>query len=193
MQAAANLDNVATTKMTQIYICKQAAGAPLLAVQTAAVLEIVHSLLRLVRSPWHTTLIQVASRVIVLWPYTQSFKESQSHWSLYLMVASWGIVETVRYLFYAAKLVSDDPRAMPYPLFWLRYSLFMVLYPSGISGEVLQILTAFGSSEASPVWPFCLACCIGLSTSHVSFFFCFGSLVPQFKNVSGTTKIPYDH
>ena len=67
------------------------------------------------------------------------------------MVASWAVIEIVRYLFYAAKLVSDNPEAMPYPLFWLRYSLFMVLYPSGISGEVLQIITAFGAPDATPV------------------------------------------
>ena len=28
---------------------------------------------------------------------------------------------------------------VPYPLFWLRYSLFIVLYPSGISGELIQV------------------------------------------------------
>lgn len=31
---------------------------------------------------------------------------------------------------------------MPFPLFWLRYSLFAVLYPSGITGELLQVVKA---------------------------------------------------
>ncbi len=34
---------------------------------------------------------------------------------------------------------------IPFPLFWLRYSLFIVLYPSGISGELIQV-----GARASP-------------------------------------------
>lgn len=45
------------------------------------------------------------------------------------------MVEIPRYLFYALKEVQDK---VFFPIFWLRYSLFMVLYPSGISGELLQ-------------------------------------------------------
>ena len=65
------------------------------------------------------------------------------------MVASWSAIEIVRYVFYAFKLASD--KSMPYPLFWLRYSLFMVLYPSGITGEILQIVTATGDPAITPV------------------------------------------
>ena len=59
------------------------------------------------------------------------YKQCQQHWSLYLMAGSWALVEVPRYLFYAANLVM---KRVPYPLFFLRYNLFMVLYPSGITG-----------------------------------------------------------
>ncbi len=49
-----------------------------------------------------------------------------------LACASWALVEVPRYLFYALSLLD----AVPYPLFWLRYSLFAVLYPTGITGEL---------------------------------------------------------
>ena len=40
-----------------------------------------------------------------------------------------------------------------YPLFFLRYSLFMVLYPTGITGEVLQMTESLGYwKEAVPIW-----------------------------------------
>ena len=40
-------------------------------------------------------------------------------------------------MFYAAALVTGDAtKKTPYPLFWLRYSLFAVLYPTGITGEL---------------------------------------------------------
>lgn len=45
---------------------------------------------------------------------------------------SWACVEVPRYAFYALNLIN----AVPYPLFWLRYSLFAVLYPTGITGEL---------------------------------------------------------
>lgn len=67
------------------------------------------------------------------------------------MVGSWCVVEIVRYIFYAFKLVAKEPEKIPFPLFWLRYSLFMILYPSGITGEILQIFTAFSSADASPM------------------------------------------
>jgi len=43
---------------------------------------------------------------------------------------------------------------MPFPLFWLRYSLFMVLYPTGITGELLQALIGMGAhwKVANPLW-----------------------------------------
>jgi hypothetical protein len=106
-------------------------------VQTAAVLEILHSILRLVRSPVLSAIIQVSSRVLLLWPYTFRSKTAQQHWSLYLMVLSWCLVEVVRYIFYGLKALKID---VPKPFMWLRYSLFIVLYPSGILGEILQIL-----------------------------------------------------
>jgi very-long-chain (3R)-3-hydroxyacyl-CoA dehydratase len=66
-----------------------------------------------------------------------------------LACTSWGLVEVPRYLFYALNLLN----AVPYPLFWLRYrsvigihaflcvhkyfhSLFAILYPTGITGEL---------------------------------------------------------
>jgi very-long-chain (3R)-3-hydroxyacyl-CoA dehydratase len=60
---------------------------------------------------------------------------SQQHWAFSLMAASWAAVEVPRYGFYLASLLSG-PDGVPGWLTWLRYSLFMVLYPAGISGEI---------------------------------------------------------
>ena len=63
------------------------------------------------------------------------------------MIISWSLVEIFRYLFYAFALVSgDSTKKTPFPLFWLRYSLFAVLYPTGITGE----LTCFFSAAYDP-------------------------------------------
>ncbi|CAN0542147.1 unnamed protein product, partial [Scytosiphon promiscuus] len=37
----------------------------------------------------------------------------------------------------------------PYVLFFLRYSLFFILYPTGITGEVLTMLAGFPDLKVS--------------------------------------------
>jgi len=70
-----------------------------------------------------------------------------AQWGAGVMIISWSLVEIFRYLFYAFALVSgDSTKKTPFPLFWLRYSLFAVLYPTGITGE----LTCFFSAAYDP-------------------------------------------
>ena len=60
-----------------------------------------------------------------------------------LMILSWALVEVPRYLFYVFALITGDAtKKTPFPLFWLRYSLFAVLYPTGITGELTVFLAA---------------------------------------------------
>ena len=59
------------------------------------------------------------------------------------MILSWALVEVPRYLFYVFALITGDAtKKTPFPLFWLRYSLFAVLYPTGITGELTVFLAA---------------------------------------------------
>lgn len=132
-------------------------GPVLVAVQTAMLLEIGHSLLGLVPSPVIVVALQVLSRIFIVWGHLYWVPACQQHWSLFLILVSWGVTETVRYAFYFAALLGG----VPYPLFWLRYSLFMVLYPSGITGELLQTLVGMGHWHAAkPVW--CRLCALAL-------------------------------
>jgi very-long-chain (3R)-3-hydroxyacyl-CoA dehydratase len=127
---------------------------PLTYVQTAAVMEVVHSLVGLVRSPWVTVFMQVLSRVLLVWGYTRRFDVCQADWSLFLMVASWSVAEIPRYAFYVCAQFQES-HEIPSLLFFLRYSLFMVLYPTGISGESLQMYAFIKNAvavAADPVW-----------------------------------------
>ena len=74
----------------------------------------------------------VASRLVVLWGMVAIAPPAQVTPAFSLMAVSWASVEVPRYGFYLASLFG----AAPGWLTWLRYSLFMVLYPSGISGEI---------------------------------------------------------
>lgn len=114
----------------------------LVVAQVPALLEIVHAKIGFVRSPVRITAIQVGSRIAALWAFCFS-PNARVQWGAPLMVLSWALVEVPRYAFYMSALISGDAtKGTPYPLFWLRYSLFAILYPTGITGELTVFLTA---------------------------------------------------
>jgi very-long-chain (3R)-3-hydroxyacyl-CoA dehydratase len=80
----------------------------------------------------------VSSRLWLVWGINVLCPDSRYQLGFPLMVFSWGLVEVPRYSFYALNLYD----AVPSALFFLRYHLFMVLYPSGVAGEVLCMVSA---------------------------------------------------
>ncbi len=109
--------------------------------QGMAVLEVLHTILKWVKSPVGSTLAQVASRILVLvfinlylpvYPTATVFKAG-----LVIISFAWGITEMVRYSFYLLALLNKQPAA----LLWMRYTFFIGLYPTGVTGEWLILLT----------------------------------------------------
>jgi len=129
-------------------------------VQGAAVLEIAHAALGLVRSPMSRTLIQVFSRVAIVWgaqdplykyPFTPFPKpkgceltlesgpectEERNQQVIAVTLITWSIAELIRFSFYLFNTV--DPKIVPFPIIWLRYTGFIVLYPIGVAGEMIS-------------------------------------------------------
>jgi len=105
--------------------------------QGLAIMEIVHVLLRWVKSPIASTSAQVLSRLLVLaaidWAVTMQTLTHMSLVGILVVSFAWGITELVRYSFYASQLVSRTPKW----LLWMRYTFFIVLYPTGVTGEWL--------------------------------------------------------
>ncbi|OAY33474.1 very-long-chain (3R)-3-hydroxyacyl-CoA dehydratase PASTICCINO 2 isoform X1 [Manihot esculenta] len=122
---------------------------PLLLAQTAAVLEILHGLVGLVRSPITATLPQIGSRLYVTWGILYSFPEMRTHFLVSSLVISWSITEIIRYSFFGTK---EALGFAPSWLMWLRYSTFLLLYPSGISSEVGLIYFALPYIKKSEMY-----------------------------------------
>jgi len=130
-----------------------AASGPLVPVQWAMVLEIVHAVTGAVRSPAFTVFIQVMSRILVL-VVALVAPEAQQSWACGMMVLSWGLVEVVRYSFYLnALLTPKGTEGTMYPIFWLRYTLFAILYPTGITGECVTMWSALGTAGLAGALP----------------------------------------
>jgi very-long-chain (3R)-3-hydroxyacyl-CoA dehydratase len=106
--------------------------------QTAAILEIFHAIIGIVRSPVGTTITQVFSRVTVVWLILYKVPVSRSSIGVPMLLIAWSVTEVVRYSFYALSLI----KSVPHLLIWMRYTFFIVLYPLGASGEVITMLAA---------------------------------------------------
>ncbi|KAJ8255523.1 hypothetical protein COCON_G00193870 [Conger conger] len=111
---------------------------PLKFFQTGAIMEIMHCAIGIVPSSVVLTGFQVMSRVFLTWAVTHSVREIQNEDSVLLFVVAWTITEIVRYSFYTFTLLNH----LPYLIKWARYTLFIVLYPMGVSGELLTIHAA---------------------------------------------------
>ncbi|KAJ2338755.1 hypothetical protein IWW50_005400 [Coemansia erecta] len=121
-------------------------GYPLIYVQTGAALEVLHSLLGLVRSGAMTALMQVYSRLLLVWGtlYMFDYPEIRASPALALMVLAWSVTECVRYSHYALSLLDIEVPALLY----LRYTLFYGLYPAGVTGELLEMWAALPHAAA---------------------------------------------
>ncbi|KAJ0096348.1 hypothetical protein Patl1_28320 [Pistacia atlantica] len=122
---------------------------PLQLAQTAAVLEILHGLIGLVRSPITATLPQIGSRLYVTWGILWSFPQTQTHILVSSLVISWSITEIIRYSFFGLK---EAIGFTPSWLLWLRYSTFLLLYPTGITSEVGLIYIALPYIKGSELY-----------------------------------------
>ncbi|KAI5862290.1 tyrosine phosphatase-like protein [Durotheca rogersii] len=135
--------------------------------QTLAGLEVLHSLLGIVRAPLFTTFMQVFSRYAIVWGVTGLFSglargEVARSGDLYsavaysAMLSAWGATEVIRYSFFALSLGAPILAAGPLgrALHWLRYHAFFVLYPVGISSEAYLIWRAVAPARdtLSPVY-----------------------------------------
>ncbi|MCL4133401.1 UNVERIFIED_CONTAM: hypothetical protein GTU68_005624 [Idotea baltica] len=101
-------------------------------------LQIVHVMVGFVRSSVVTTAVQVYSRVFILWPICHLVEASQMSKGIPLILIAWSVTEMIRYSFYFLNIL----KMAPYFLIYLRYTLFIALYPIGVTGELLCLYTA---------------------------------------------------
>ncbi|KFY81098.1 hypothetical protein V499_00117 [Pseudogymnoascus sp. VKM F-103] len=108
--------------------------------QSLAVLEIVHSAFGIVRSPFMTTLMQVASRFLIVWGTVTPFPEVAKSWVFISLLIAHGVTEVIRYGYFAMALSGETIEFLG----WLRYNTFIVLYPLGIATVGILLLRDAG-------------------------------------------------
>ncbi|XP_076633325.1 3-hydroxyacyl-CoA dehydratase 1 [Colletes latitarsis] len=120
---------------------------PVVIFQYAAFLEIIHAVVGLVKSNPLLTTFQILSRiVIVIVLLTTPENYAASSFGVPLAILAWSITEVIRYLYYFTNLIEF----VPHVLTWLRYTLFIALYPIGVSGELLCVYAALNYAKSHP-------------------------------------------
>ncbi|XP_011313555.1 very-long-chain (3R)-3-hydroxyacyl-CoA dehydratase 2 [Fopius arisanus] len=148
--------------------------------QNAAVLEILHAAVGLVRSNVVITTFQVLSRVMVVCGVLLATPTSAAAASVGLPIAlfAWSVTEIIRYGYYFANLIDF----VPHLLVWLRYTTFIALYPIGITGELLCFNAARSYAASRPdLWSFMLPNTWNFTFSyHYSLIFVMLLYIPLF-------------
>jgi very-long-chain (3R)-3-hydroxyacyl-CoA dehydratase len=147
--------------------------------QTAAVLEVLHSLFGVVRAPLFTTFIQVLSRLLLLWGIVVPFPATHTMPRFATMILAWSLTEVIRYSFYGFGLVLGKA---PYPLVWLRYTLFFVLYPLGVGSEISLIYASLDDLAKVGMRG---AFCFGIAAYLPGFPILYMHMISQRKKVLG--------
>ena len=88
------------------------------------------------RSNAFLTFLQILSRLVIVWLILNAVPLTNI--GPLLLIIAWSSTEIIRYLYYAWSRTEDPP----YTLLWLRYSLFIVVYPMGVLGELISIFYA---------------------------------------------------
>ncbi|KAI9666835.1 MAG: hypothetical protein M1829_005638 [Trizodia sp. TS-e1964] len=120
-------------------------------VQTLALLEPLHSLSGLIAAPLPTTLLQIASRLLLTWGIVFPFPALGAHPAYASMLVAWSATEVVRYAYFATNVRAAWGGA-PALLVWLRYNTFFVLYPVGVVSEMLLVYAASGVAPEVVGW-----------------------------------------
>jgi len=106
--------------------------------QTLQSLEVLHCVVGLVPSNAIQTAMQIASRLIIVWGILLPVVEARDSIGVPLLLFAWSIAEATRYIYYALNIYDKVPGFLT----WCRYSFFILLYPIGVSGELISIVAA---------------------------------------------------
>ena len=100
-------------------------------IQSFMILDIIHVLLKIIRSNLVTTLLQVSSRLYVIWAILP-FQKASTIFNYFMFIA-WSLAEIIRYQYYNHK----DNKGF---LLFARYNAFILLYPLGVCGGEIPLI-----------------------------------------------------
>lgn len=113
-----------------------AVGNPMKFIQLLQFLEVMHPMFGYTKSSAFVSFIQVGGRAFILFCMIEAEPRMQTKPVVFYLFLVWSTVEIVRYPYYIMQLLNIDISFLT----WLRYTIWMPLYPLGFVCEGIIIL-----------------------------------------------------
>ncbi|KAL0892516.1 hypothetical protein ABMA27_015618 [Loxostege sticticalis] len=110
-------------------------GSTMKLLQLLQFLEVVHPILGFTRGDALIPFVQIFGRMVVLFMNIDVEPRIQTQPVVFFLFFVWSLIETVRYPFYITQIHKKEV----FLIKWLRYNLWIPLYPSGFLCEYLII------------------------------------------------------
>jgi len=133
--------------------------------QLAAFLEVIHPVFGIVKTGVLAPFMQVFGRNLVLFLVVVAHEELHKQAVVFGLFFVWSLIEVVRYPFYASQVVNKRIE----PLIWLRYTMWIPLYPLGMLFEGTLIWRAIPLLDKSERFSFSLPNAFNFSFSFAWF------------------------
>ncbi|XP_028157771.1 very-long-chain (3R)-3-hydroxyacyl-CoA dehydratase-like [Ostrinia furnacalis] len=121
--------------VTQGHVLYENVGPIIKVLQLLQFLEVLNPLIGLTRGIPFVPFLQIFGRAVVLFWNVDIEPRIQAKPVVIYLIIIWSLVETVRYPFYLTQIYGKDVNMIT----WLRYTLWIPLYPAGFLCEYLII------------------------------------------------------
>ncbi|GMT20566.1 hypothetical protein PFISCL1PPCAC_11863, partial [Pristionchus fissidentatus] len=101
------------------------------------IVDVVHCMVGLTKGNIPASFVQIMGRFTMLWVLHHS-AETRDSTPAALILIVYALVEPCRYPYYGFNALGLEL----YPLMWMRYSAFLILYPAGLTLEAVNIALA---------------------------------------------------
>uniref|UniRef100_A0AAV2L5W1 Very-long-chain (3R)-3-hydroxyacyl-CoA dehydratase n=1 Tax=Knipowitschia caucasica TaxID=637954 RepID=A0AAV2L5W1_KNICA len=152
--------------------------------QILASVEVLNAAFGVVKAGVGPAFVQVVGRNFVLFVIFGSLEEMQNKPVVFFVFLLWSAIEIFRYPFYMLASLHIDWK----PLSWLRYSVWIPLYPLGVLAEAVAVVQSIPIFDQTKLFSFPLPKAVGSSLSFSVFLrvylilMCFG-LYSNFKHL----------
>ncbi len=133
--------------------------------QVASFAEVAHSMLGITRSPVGAALMQWCGRTHVLMCALDAVGALHGTVAATALVIAWALTEVVRYPSYALGLYSQCPSWLN----WLRYTIFIPLYPLGAGAELKLMYDARAFARKANMYSFSMPNAFNFAFDYVTF------------------------
>lgn len=111
-------------------------GNPMKFIQILQFLEVMHPLFKYTKGSPLITFLQVGGRAFILFCMIEAEPRMKTKPVIFYVFLVWTMVEVVRYPYYISQLLDAEMSVLT----WLRYTIWMPLYPLGFVFEGIIVL-----------------------------------------------------